>query len=59
MEKYCIATGHEVQFDLTTMLSKASGLWDRVIMESIEIRLDPTTVNQEAKLKLSVAWSQL
>lgn len=46
-------TRHEVQFGFTAVLSKALRFWDRVILESVEVQLDLTTVNRDVGLQLT------
>lgn len=39
LAEYCIGAGYQAVFDSITILSKASGFWERVIGESLEIAL--------------------
>lgn len=49
----CIGAGNWALFDSMTVLSKISGLWERVIGESLEIAVKSKPLNCDVGLVLS------
>jgi hypothetical protein len=49
-------TGHNISFSSTTILDKALAYMDRLIRESIEIRLHLTNLSRDEAFKISWSW---
>lgn len=62
-EKYALAdhsskANHENMFSSTELLFKSNSYWKRMILEVLEIKLDPIVLNWDVGLQLSSTWGE-
>jgi hypothetical protein len=49
-------TVHRIDFSSTSVLDKVTGYMDRIVKETIEIRLNTANINRDGGFMLSRAW---
>jgi hypothetical protein len=58
MFKYhSINTGHQIDFNNTSVLNRASGYMDRLVKEAIQTSLNYENFNRDSGFTLSRAWN--
>jgi hypothetical protein len=54
--EHSLNTGHQINFSNITILDRTSGYMDRVVKETIHIRLNRKNFNRDNGFNLSQAW---
>jgi hypothetical protein len=57
--EHCLETGHRIEFEEVTVLTRSAGYMDRLVKRAIEIRLHPDNFNRDNGFILSHAWYPL
>jgi hypothetical protein len=55
--EHSINAGHQIDFNNVSVLDRASGYMDRLVKETIQIRLNQNNFNRDNGLTLSRAWT--
>jgi hypothetical protein len=56
VEEHCLETGHRIELEEVTVLTRSAGYMDRLVKEAIEIRLHPDNFKRDNGFILSHAW---
>jgi hypothetical protein len=55
--EHSINTGHQIDFNIISVLDRASGYMDRLVKQAFQIRLNYKNFNRDSGFTLSWAWN--
>lgn len=56
LAEHCLKNGHNALFDYSQIISETTRVLERVILEDIEIWMDPSAGNRDSGLPINQMW---